>query len=179
MTGIWQEYVCISLSSTLGGLPGLPGALCSCTPPPWSLAYLLRFSNRVTGNMRLGLSKVPQPGVDLIHMAASDLLMIYLFYLWLTYANHVHFYNLWLTYGLLMIYLYIIHDLLMIYLWFTYDLLILLMTYLCKIANHVFCFSLIIHLWYTCVLLCFTDYWLMVTYLFYDLLVIYFWFTYV
>ncbi len=119
MTGIYMSYVCISLSSTLGGLSGLPGALCQCTPALWPLADLLCFSNWETGNTRLGPSKVPQPDVDLIHMAASDLFMIYLFYSWLTYANHVHFYNLWFTYGLLMIYLCFTYVLLMIYLWFT------------------------------------------------------------
>ncbi len=64
-----MSYVCISLSSTLAGPPGLPGTLCSSSPAP--LADLLCFSNRETGNTSLGQSKVPQPGVDLIHMAAS------------------------------------------------------------------------------------------------------------
>ncbi len=54
-----------------------------------------------------------------------DLYMIYLFYLWLTSANHVHFYTLWFTYGLLMIYLYFClgftYVLLMTYLWSTYS----------------------------------------------------------
>jgi len=69
MTGIYMSYVCISLSSTLAGPPGLPGTLCRSSPAP--LADLLCFSNRETGNTRLGPSKVPQPGVDLIYMAAS------------------------------------------------------------------------------------------------------------
>jgi hypothetical protein len=76
MIGIYMSYVCISLSSTLGGLPGLTGALCRCTPAPWPLADLLCISNRETGNMRRGLSKVPQPGVGLIHMAASEQLVL-------------------------------------------------------------------------------------------------------
>jgi hypothetical protein len=162
MTGIYMSYVCISLSSTLqvGGLPGLPGALCSCTPALWPLADLHCFSNRETGNTRLGQSKVPQPGVDLIHMAASDLFMVYSFFLWLTYANHVHFYNLWFTYGLLMICLYFTDDLLMIYLWFTYDLLILLMTYLCKSCFLFFTYNLLmIYLCFTYVLLIFDSWW--------------------
>ncbi len=66
-----MSYVCISLSRTLAGQPGLPGALCRCSPAP--LADPLRFSNRETGDTRLGPSKVPQPSVDLIHMAASAL----------------------------------------------------------------------------------------------------------
>ena len=36
-----------------------------------ALADLLHFSNRETGNTRLGPAKVPQPSVDLINMAAS------------------------------------------------------------------------------------------------------------
>jgi hypothetical protein len=70
MTGIFMSYVSISLGSgKLAGLPGLPGALCSSTPAP--LADLLSFINRETSNARLGASKVPQPSVDLIYMAAS------------------------------------------------------------------------------------------------------------
>ncbi len=66
-----MSYVCISISSTLAGLPGLPGTLCRSSPA--LLAYLLCFSNREIGNTQAGLgpTKVPQPGVDLIHMAAS------------------------------------------------------------------------------------------------------------
>ena len=58
-----------SLSGTLAGPPGLPTALRRVTPAP--LADLCRFSNGETGNPRLGPSKVPQPSVDLIYMAAS------------------------------------------------------------------------------------------------------------
>ena len=38
---------------------------------PAPLADLLRFSNRETGNTRLGPAKVPKPSVVLIYMAAS------------------------------------------------------------------------------------------------------------
>ncbi len=68
----------------------------------------------------------------------SDLLILLM-----TYANHVHFYNLWFTYdGLLMIHLYFTYVLLMIYLWFTYDLFILLMTYLYKSCFLFFTYNL-------------------------------------
>ncbi len=199
MTGIYMSYVCTSLSSTLGGLPGLPGALCSCTPALWPLADLLCFGNRESGNTRLGQSKVPQPGVGLIHMAASDLFMIYLFYLWLnifngpspprgtqqqptprgrrlwlTYANHVHFYNLWFTYGLLMIYLYFTYVLLMIYLLLTYDLLILLMTYLCKSCFLFFTFNLLmIYICFTYVLLIIDSWWQIFLWFTWNILLIY------
>ena len=70
MTGIFMSYVGIILGSgTLAGPPGLPTALRRVTPAP--LADLYRFSNGETGNPRLGPSKVPQPSVDLIYMAAS------------------------------------------------------------------------------------------------------------
>ena len=64
-----MSYVSSILHSTLAGPPGLPGALCRRTPAP--LADLLSFSNRETGNSRLGPAKVPQPSVDLIYMAPS------------------------------------------------------------------------------------------------------------
>ena len=65
-----MSYVSNSLGSgMLAGPTGLPGAFCSSTPAP--LADLLSFSNRETGNARLGASKVPQPSVDLIYMAIS------------------------------------------------------------------------------------------------------------
>ena len=65
-----MSYVSNSLGSgMLAGQTGLPGAFCRSTPAP--LADLLSFSNRETGNARLGASKVPQPSVDLIYMAAS------------------------------------------------------------------------------------------------------------
>ena len=65
-----MSYVGIILGrSTLAGPPGLPTTLRSVTPAP--LADLHRFSNGETSNPRLGSSKVPQPSVDLIYMAAS------------------------------------------------------------------------------------------------------------
>ncbi len=132
---ICLQWLCISLSSTLAGPPGLP-ALCRGTHA--LLADLLCFSNRESCNTKLGQSKNPQPSVDLIHMVAlgttystyeilawlrlltyelltdqlsmlsPKLLMIYL---WFTYS----------IYDLLMqiMFTYITHDLLMIYLWFT------------------------------------------------------------
>ena len=57
-----------SLSGTLAGPPGLPTALRRVTPAP--LSDLYRFSNGETGDPRLGSSKVPQPSVDFIYMAA-------------------------------------------------------------------------------------------------------------
>ena len=70
MTGIFMSYVGIILGrSTLAGPQGLPTTLCRITPAP--LADLHRFSNGETCNLRLGPSKVPQPSVDLIYMAAS------------------------------------------------------------------------------------------------------------
>ena len=70
MTDIFMSYVGIILGSgTLAGPPGLPTTICHITPAP--LADLHCFSNGETGNSRLGPSKVPQPSVDLIYMAAS------------------------------------------------------------------------------------------------------------
>ncbi len=119
MTGIYMSDVCISLSCTLGGLPGLPGALCRCTPAPWPLADLLCFSNRETGNKRLGQWSTYST-YDLCKSCALLQLMIYL----------------WFTYDLLIFYLCFTYDLPMIYLFY------LQLTY----ANHVLYFSLIIYL---------------------------------
>jgi hypothetical protein len=73
---------------------------------------------------------------------------------------HVHFYNLWFTYGFLMIYLFFIYVLLVFYSWFTYDILILLMTYLCKSFFVFFTYNLLmIYLWYTYILLIIDSWW--------------------
>ncbi len=73
MTGIWQEYTChMSTSASAARLRARrvsQALFCRCTPA--SLANLLRFSNRETGNTWLGPFKAPQPSVDLIHIAAS------------------------------------------------------------------------------------------------------------
>ena len=70
MIGIFMSYVGIILGSgTLAGPPGLPTALRRVTPA--TLEDLYSFSNGETGNPRLGPSKVPQPSVDLIYIAAS------------------------------------------------------------------------------------------------------------
>ena len=64
-----MSYVGIIVGSTLAGPPGLPNALRRVTPAPH--ANLHRFGNGETSNPRLVPSKVPQPSVDLIYMAAS------------------------------------------------------------------------------------------------------------
>ena len=56
------------VGGTLPGLPGLrsaPGRF-----GPGTSANLFGFDHRKSTNTRLGPAKVPQPGVDLIHMAA-------------------------------------------------------------------------------------------------------------
>ncbi len=132
MTGIWQEYTCHTSASASAALLGacLVSQTLFAVAPPCPLADLLRFSNRETGNTRLGPSKVPQPAVDLIHMAASDSFTIYLFYLWLMQIMSTS-----TTYDLSMQYLWLAYilntcNLLMIYLWstyYTYDLLMRIM----------------------------------------------------
>ncbi len=72
MTGIFMSYVGIILGSTLAGLQGLPTTLRCVIPGPAPLADLYRFGNGETSNPRLGPSKVPQPSVYLIYMAASQ-----------------------------------------------------------------------------------------------------------
>ena len=55
------------VSGTLPGLPGLPSA--PGRFGPGTSANLFGFDHRKSTNTRLGPAKVPQPGVDLIHMA--------------------------------------------------------------------------------------------------------------
>ena len=64
-----MSYIDIILGSTLAGQPGLPTALRSIPPAP--LEDLYSFGNGETCTQRLGPSKVPQPSVYLIYMAAS------------------------------------------------------------------------------------------------------------
>ena len=78
MNGIWM--VCerhissgglLLVGSTLPGLPGLP-----CAPGrfgPGTSANIFGFDHWKSTNSRLGPAKVPQPGVDLIDMAAPAL----------------------------------------------------------------------------------------------------------
>ena len=56
------------VGGTLPGLPGLPSA--PGRFGPGTSANLFGFDHRKSTNTRLGPAKVPQPGVDLIHMAA-------------------------------------------------------------------------------------------------------------
>jgi hypothetical protein len=75
MKGIWMVYErhiswggLLLLGGTLPGLPGLPSA--PGRFGPGTSANLFGFDHRKSTNTRLGPAKVPQPGVDLIHMAA-------------------------------------------------------------------------------------------------------------
>ena len=56
------------VGGALPGLPGLPSA--PGRFGPGKSANLFGFDHRKFTNTRLGPAKVPQPGVDLIHMAA-------------------------------------------------------------------------------------------------------------
>ena len=82
MTGIWLVYACHITSGglflpvlclTLTGLPGLPSAPGRFRPGIF--VYLFGFGDRKSTNTGLGPVKVPQPGVDLINMAAPELLV--------------------------------------------------------------------------------------------------------
>ena len=76
MNGIWMVYErhvssggLLLFGGTLPGLPGLP-----CAPGrfgPGTSANIFGFDHWKSTNTRLGPAKVPQPGVDLVHMAAS------------------------------------------------------------------------------------------------------------
>jgi hypothetical protein len=77
MKGIWMLYErhissggLLLVGSTLPGLPGLPSALGRFGPG--TSVNLFGFDHRKSTNTRLGPAKVPQPGVDLIQMAAPE-----------------------------------------------------------------------------------------------------------
>ena len=79
MTGTCQVYAChivqlaafesASAARPISGLPGLPSA--PGRSRPGLSADPLGFGDRKATNSRLGPAKVPQPGVDLIYMAAA------------------------------------------------------------------------------------------------------------